>query len=542
MGKRQILTTSALPYANGDLHIGHLIEYVQTDIWVRHQKSMGNTCHYICASDTHGTPIMLNAKKRGMSPEDLVHHYRKLHMKDFKDFYIDFDFYGSTHSDTNRHLCESIFEQALSKKAIYTAPIEQLYSEKDAMFLPDRFVKGQCPYCDAEDQYGDSCEICSATYSPKDLRHPRSVISGDTPVTKTSDHYFFRLRQFQSTILAWLESNPIPEEAKKTFIEWFNDGLKDWDISRDAPYFGFKIPGSNDKYFYVWLDAPIGYISTTLDWCQDPALVNKIWTSKTWEIHHFIGKDIMYFHCLFWPALLSVADYSLPTKVSIHGFLTVDGKKMSKSRGTFIKARTYLDHLDPDFLRFYYASKLSPKIEDIDLNIEDFVFKVNSDVLGKIINIASRLGSIVTKHFDGILGELDQEGQALVHLIEKESPHIYTHLDRLEYSSAVKEIMGLATQINKYIDTHEPWSVVKTDTRQAQSICTAGLHGLALISIYLLPIMPGICKKILDFLSIQNYNPKKLILKATKITPYTHIASRIDADEVRSNLIDINTV
>jgi methionyl-tRNA synthetase len=535
---RKLLVTSALPYANGDIHIGHLVEYMQTDIWVRFQKSIGNRCHYICASDTHGTPIMINAQKRGVTPEELVETFRKKHQEDFKGFHIEFDYYGSTHSESNRELSEAFYLAAKDKGAIYEKEIDQLYSEKDNMFLPDRFVKGTCPECGAEDQYGDSCEKCGATYSPQDLVNPFSVVSGDTPVMKQSVHYFYKLSQFENDIKSWLGEGRVCEEARKKLQEWFSEGLRDWDISRDEPYFGFKIPGTEDKYFYVWLDAPVGYIASTLDWSQDKALTDEIWKSGDWEIHHFIGKDILYFHCLFWPAMLTAAEYALPTKINIHGFLTVNGEKMSKSRGTFIMASTYLEHLDPDFLRYYYASKLSPQIEDLDLNLEDFVFKINSDVLGKVVNIASRLASIVYKKCDAKLGNVDDEGQVLINKIKAEADSIQAGYETLEYSKTMKQIMNCAAEINKYIDEKAPWSLVKEDVDAARTVCTVGLTGLVTLCIYLAPVMPRITRDLAAFLGVDDLSFSQLdrSIEGISVDKYKHVAARLEQEQVESIL------
>jgi methionyl-tRNA synthetase len=533
--KRKLLVTSALPYANGSIHIGHLVEYVQTDVWVRFQKMIGNTCHYMCASDTHGTPIMINAKKQGVSPEVLVETFRAEHQEDFKKFHINFDYYGSTNSDSNRCLSEAFYEAAKAKGGIAIRDIEQLYSDVDAMFLPDRFVKGTCPTCKEKEQYGDSCEKCGATYGPQDLIDPRSVVSGDIPVIKESEHHFFKLSEFESVIKDWLDTGAVRDEVRKKLGEWFEQGLKDWDISRDEPYFGFKIPGTDNKYFYVWLDAPVGYISSTLDWCKDAALTDEIWKGDDWEVHHFIGKDILYFHCLFWPAMLAAADYAMPTKVNIHGFLTVNGEKMSKIRGTFIMAKTYLEHIDPEFLRYYYISKLSSHIEDIDLNLEDFVFKVNSDVLGKFINIGSRLGSIIYKKCDASLTRSDAEGMALLDELLAEAENVKGLYEALEYSKCMKLVMSLADKVNKYIDAQTPWAVVKDDVGAAASVCTTGLNAFRIIATYLSPVLPRITQDVATFLSLESLEWADLAahLNEHNIQKYEHIAKRLELDDVQ---------
>lgn len=537
--KRRILVTSALPYANGDIHIGHLVEYIQTDMWVRFQKEMGHDCHYICASDTHGTPIMMKAKEQGIDPEVLVESFRKAHIHDFERFNIEFDYYGSTHSDENRQLSEYIYQKAKDTGFIYTKTIDQLYSEKDQMFLPDRFVKGTCPSCDAEDQYGDSCEHCGATYSPMELKNPYSAISGDTPVVKQSEHYFFKLSALADEIKSWVASAEVQDEVRNKLEEWFNIGLKDWDISRDAPYFGFKIPGTEDKYFYVWLDAPVGYISSTKNWANDDVLFQSIWEKGEYEIYHFIGKDILYFHTLFWPAMLAVSGFTQPKCVNVHGFLTVNGKKMSKSRGTFVKAKTYLDHVNPEFLRYYYASKLSTHIDDLDLNLEDFVFKINSDVLGKFINIASRLGSIVTKKLDGRLGVLDDEGTQLLKALESEASDIQESYNSRQFQKAMKSIMACADRVNKYIDTHAPWSLVKEDEEKARTVCTAGLNTLLILIIYLKPVLPEICKKLEQFLDVASvtYADLSTRLENKTLQPYQHVAQRLELATVEKMIV-----
>lgn len=534
---RKLLVTSALPYANGSIHLGHLVEYIQTDIWVRFQKQMGNECRYMCASDTHGTPIMINAQKQGLKPEELIEKFRQEHQESFKAFHIEFDYYGSTHSDSNRVLSEAFFESAKQAGAIETRSIDQLYSEQDGMFLPDRFVKGTCPKCGAHDQYGDSCEVCGATYSPMDLIQPKSALSGDTPVVKSSVHYFFKLSVFQELIGRWIASGVVRPEVQKKLNEWFSEGLKDWDVSRDAPYFGFKIPGEDAKYFYVWLDAPVGYVSATQDWCQDEAKTAEIWKSGNWEIHHFIGKDILYFHTLFWPAMLSAAAYQLPTKVNIHGFLTVNGEKMSKSRGTFVLASRYLEFCDPEFLRYYYASKLSATAEDLDLNLEDFVLKNNSDVVGKLINIGSRLGSIVHKKLEGSLTQVDPEAASILESISALKPEIMECYETLQYAKGMRLVMECADKLNKYIDATAPWSVVKEDAPRAAQICTAGLNGLRMLAIYLSPVLPRITADIATYLTCDlAWNSLTVHLENHRIQPYVHIAQRLELDTVKQLL------
>lgn len=535
MSSKKYLVTSALPYANGSIHIGHLVEYIQTDIWVRFQKLIGNTCVYICADDTHGTPIMLNAQKQGKTPEEFISHFYEEHQSDFKLFHVKFDYFGSTNSVENKTLAEDIYNKAKAIGGIYEKTIEQLYDDKEGMFLPDRFVKGTCPKCGAEDQYGDSCEVCSATYSPMDLINPISVVSGDMPIKKESVHYFFKLSQFESQVKGWLGQSPVKDSVRNKLNEWFESGLRDWDISRDKPYFGFQIPGTTDKFFYVWLDAPIGYISSTQNWAKDTGVdYNDIWKGDDWEIHHFIGKDILYFHTLFWPAMLHVGGYNLPEKVNVHGFLTVNGEKMSKSRGTFILARDFADKINPEFLRYYYAAKLSDGLDDIDLNMDDFLVKINSDVLGKFINIGSRLGSILNKKLDGKLSTVSEEGRSLLSDIREKSEEIKMSYDCLDYNKAMRLVMSAADLANRYIDEKAPWSVLKTDTDLARSICTDGLNAFYYLSIYLQPVLPSIADHISTFLSAPNnsWSYLETHLENQSIMPYQHLAQRLQKEDI----------
>lgn len=535
---RKLLVTSALPYANGPIHLGHLVEYIQTDIWVRFQKLMGHTVAYMCADDTHGTPIMMNARKQGITPEALINRYYHQHVADFNGFSIDFDHFGSTHTDENRQLSEMIFKAAMDTGAIETREIDQLYSETSQIFLPDRFVKGECPTCGTPDQYGDSCEVCSATYSPMDLKNPVSAIEGDVPVVRSSLHYFFKLSQFQPVIEQWLSGDVLAGSVKNKLKEWLESGLKDWDISRDAPYFGFTIPGTDNKFFYVWVDAPVGYISTSQIWGNQHGVdYRDIWTGTDWEIHHFIGKDIVYFHTLFWPAMLDVAGLKKPTRVNVHGFLTVNGEKMSKSRGTFILARTYLDHsdqLNPEFLRYYYASKLSSAVEDIDLNLDDFVLKVNSDVVNKVVNIASRLGSIVNKKCGGRLTTCDPAGAELLDGVRRAATTISSLYEAVEFRKAMMDIMQLADKANAYIDGAQPWSVVKEDPDKAAQICTTGLNVLRYLMVYLKPVLPVLVGKLESFLTIEPLTWASLdtVLEAHPIGVYEHVAKRVEPGDV----------
>lgn len=534
---KTLLVTSALPYANGDIHLGHLVEHVQTDIFVRFQKLIGNNCIYLCADDTHGTAVMLSAEKGGVDPETFIDRVREQHISDFEEFHIDYDDYYTTHSPENERISQQIYLAAEADGGIETRDIEQYFCEKTNLFLADRYIKGICPNCGAEDQYGDACEQCYSTYSATELIDPVSVFSGKPPILKSSTHYFFKLDQYKSVIQTWLDKNPVSQSVKNKLKEWFDQGLKDWDISRDAPYFGFKIPNTTDKYFYVWMDAPIGYIATTEHWAQQNGKSHvDYWNSSDVEIHHFIGKDIMYFHTLFWPAMLTVAGYNTPAKVNIHGFLTVNGEKMSKSRGTFILARDYAKQLDPDILRYYYASKLSSSMDDIDFNVEDFVNKVNSDVLGKFINIASRIGSIVNKKLDGQLSSLDSDGQEMISQLTAYADQIKLAYDALETNKCMRLIMQCADIANKYIDEKAPWSLVKDDKEAARIVCTVALNSLRILIIYLTPVLPRITEKLRQFLIInfQGWGHLDHHILNSKIASYEHVLKRLDLKQVNS--------
>ncbi|MDH3899688.1 MAG: methionine--tRNA ligase, partial [Gammaproteobacteria bacterium] len=442
--KRTILVTSALPYANGPIHLGHLVEYIQTDIWVRFQKLRGHDCLYVCADDAHGTPVMLRAQQEGITPEQLIEAVGQEHRTDFSDFDIGFDNYHSTHSPENRELAELVYSRHRDAGHITTRTITQAYDAEKEMFLPDRFIKGECPRCGAADQYGDSCEACGATYAPTELRNPVSAISGSTPVERDSLHYFFKLADFEVMLRAWIKAGHVQEEVTNKLNEWFEAGLREWDISRDAPYFGFRIPDTEDKYFYVWLDAPIGYMASFRNLCDRTGLDFDAWWGKDsdTELYHFIGKDIIYFHTLFWPAMLAGAGLRTPTAVFAHGFLTVDGQKMSKSRGTFIKARTYLDYLNPEYLRYYFAAKLGSGIDDIDLNLADFQQRVNSDLVGKVVNIASRCTGFINKQFDGELSGTCSEPDLYAEFIAA-GDAIAADYDAREFGHAPRKIMAL---------------------------------------------------------------------------------------------------
>jgi methionyl-tRNA synthetase/methionyl-tRNA synthetase C-terminal region/beta chain len=503
--RRKILVTSALPYANGPIHLGHLVEYIQTDIWVRFQKLRGHDCLYVCADDAHGTPVMLRAREDGIAPEELIERMGAEHRADFAAFGIDFDNYYTTHSQENRAFCHLIYTRLTQGGHITTRTITQAYDPEAHMFLPDRYIKGECPRCGAADQYGDSCEVCGATYAPGELKNPTSVISGVRPVTKESVHYFFKLANFTDVLSQWIDSGRLQEEVAHKLKEWFAGGLKEWDISRDAPYFGFEIPGVPDKYFYVWLDAPIGYMASFKNLCDRKNLdFDAYWGRESRaELYHFIGKDIVYFHGLFWPALLEGADFRTPTALFAHGFLMVNGQKMSKSRGTFIKARTYLNHLDPEYLRYYLAAKLSSSIDDLDLTLEDFVQRVNADLVGKLVNIASRCAGFITTRFEGRLAETLAE-PALYDAFIKANETLAAHYEAREFARAVREVMALADQANHYIDEKKPWGLAKEAGREraVQEVCSVGLNLFRVLMIYLKPVLPRMTAKVEAFLNI----------------------------------------
>lgn len=543
---RKILVTSALPYANGPIHIGHLVEYIQTDVWVRFQKLMGHQCHYMCADDAHGTPIMLSAKKLGITPEEMIAKVHSDHQRDFSSFGISFDQYYSTHSPENKQLSRDVYLKAKDKGLIAQREIEQYFCETDGLFLPDRLIRGTCPKCKATDQYGDACEKCSATYEPTQLIEPRCSHCNGTPVIKPSSHYFFQLSKLQDDIHHWLQHGtkntmPVRTEVANKLQEWFDSGIKDWDISRDAPYFGFQIPDT-DKYFYVWMDAPLGYIATTQHWGEQqntPDLWKDIWTTDSYEIHHVIGKDILYFHTLFWPALLMAGDFQLPSRVHVHGFLTVNGEKMSKSRGTFITAACFAEQINPEYLRYYLMSKCNGGMDDIDLSLEDFVTKINAEVVNKVVNIGSRLGSIVTKKREGLLTQPDATGTALLQTITDKSADIAAHYEAMNYLKVTREVMALADQLNVYIDGAAPWSLVKTDEAAADAVCCTGLNGLRYLSVYLAPLMPTLTQGIADFLKVPTpvWTDLKTVMTHHEIAPYQHLAQRLDLKVVTESLV-----
>ncbi len=493
---RKIMVSSALPYANGYIHMGHLVEYIQSDIWARFQKLRGHLCTYVCAADAHGTPIMIKAREEGISPEALVTRVSKEQHEDLQAFDVCFDNFYTTHSEENERLVVRMFDALREAGHVYTKTIEQAYDEIEKMFLPDRFVRGTCPRCRSEDQYGDACEVCGATYTPDQLLDAVSVLSGTKPVWRQSEHYFFRLSAFEERLRAWIKSAALHQNITSKLEEWFAAGLQDWDISRDAPYFGFRIPDTEDKYFYVWLDAPMGYVASFLNLCnrRNDLDFDEYWMpGHDTEVYHFIGKDIVYFHTLFWPAVLEGAGFRTPDSVFAHGFLTINGKKMSKSRGTFIKGRTYLNNLNPSCLRYYYAAKLGPSMDDIDLNLKDFVARVNSDLIGKLVNIASRSAGFINKQFDGHLAD-SLDDPELYAKFAAESESIAEHYERREYSKAIRTVMALADEANRYIELKKPWAIAKDQDKadQVQKVCTQALNLFRTLMIYLTPVIPAV--------------------------------------------------
>ena len=537
--KRRILLTSALPYANGTMHLGHMLEYIQTDIWARFQRAQGHECYFAWADDAHGTPIMLSAQRQGISPEELIERMNKEHQRDFQEFGLSYDHFSSTHSDANREMVETIFNRLQQGGFIELRTISQLYDESEGMFLPDRFIKGTCPKCKSEDQYGDGCEVCGSTYTPTDLINPRSAVTDTTPVMRETEHHFVRLTAFEEELKAWLASGALQPEVVNKMQEWFNDGLRDWDISRDEPYFGFRIPGTDDKYFYVWVDAPIGYMGSFKEYCDAKGMDFDEWWNpeSSTEVYHFVGKDIIYHHTLFWPAMLMGSGFRTPTAVYAHGFLTVNGTKMSKSRGTFIMARTYLDHLNPDCLRYYYCAKLGAGTADIDLNLEDFVARVNSDLVGKVVNIASRCAGFINRQFDGHLAdELPDPG--LYQEFIDARPGIAADFEARNYQAAVRAIMALADRANQYIDEHKPWQLIKQEGEagNVQAICTQGINLFRVLITLLAPSIPFTAEKASDFLGlpVQLWSELDQPMTAVSINAFQPLITRIDPVKVEA--------
>ena len=548
---RKIVVTSALPYANGPIHMGHLVEYLQTDIWVRYQKMCGNECLYFCADDTHGTPVMISARAAGISPEELVGRMYKEHVADFALFGVEFDNFYSTHSPENKHFSELIFSRLNEAGSITTRDVEQTYCENCKMSLPDRFVRGTCPKCKAENQYGDSCEVCSSTYQPADLINPCCSTCGKPPALKTSKHYFFKLADYEQQLRDLIAAGHTQKAVANKLNEWFNAGLKDWDISRDGPYFGFKIPGEDNKYFYVWLDAPIGYMASAKNYCDRNNLdFDVLWPGAgdgshdpadgEYELYHFIGKDIMYFHALFWPAMLTGAGIKTANKLFVHGFLTVNGEKMSKSRGTFIKASTYAKHLNAEYLRYYYASKLSDGIDDIDLSVEDFINRTNSDIVGKFANLASRSGKMLTKKLDSQLGRLDGKGRELISKLTAARDRIIQDYENLKFSSVVRSIAALADEANRYVEQNQPWVTIKTDPEQTRTILTATVNAVRILTAYLKPILPMYAAKVERFLNVESlsFADVDTVLEDHKIGVFERLAERIDRKQVDAMIED----
>uniref|UniRef100_UPI004047BA14 methionine--tRNA ligase n=1 Tax=Shewanella baltica TaxID=62322 RepID=UPI004047BA14 len=540
--QRKILVTSALPYANGPIHLGHMLEYIQTDIWSRYQKLRGHECHYICADDAHGTPIMLKAQQLGIAPEDMIAQVNKEHQQDFADFNVAFDNYHSTHSEENRLMASDIYLKLRDNGYIKSKSISQLFDPEKSMFLPDRFVKGTCPKCKSPDQYGDNCDSCGATYSPTELINPKSAVSGATPVMKDTEHFFFDLPAFEGMLKEWTRSGALQVEMANKLDEWFEQGLQQWDITRDAPYFGFEIPDAPGKYFYVWLDAPIGYMGSFKNLCaKRPELsFDEFWgKDSTAEVYHFIGKDIVYFHSLFWPAMLHGSGYRQPNSVYAHGYVTVNGAKMSKSKGTFIKARTYLDHLDPEYLRYYYAAKLSSRIDDLDLNLEDFAQRVNSDLVGKLVNLASRTAGFITKRFDGKLAKIADTTLTEAFLAKQDV--IADFYESREYGKAMREIMALADIANGFVADAAPWQMVKHDDQQeaAHQVCSNALNLFRILVTYLKPVLPRLAQDVEAFFQLPlTWDALSQDLAGHEIAPFKAMMQRVELDKVNAMVAD----
>ncbi len=537
---RKILVTSALPYANGSIHLGHMLEYIQTDMWVRFQKHRGNSCIYVCADDAHGSAIMLRAEKEGITPEQLIDNVKAEHSADFNDFLVDFDNFHSTHSDENRELSSMIYTRLRDAGHIATRSITQYFDPEKKMFLADRFIKGTCPKCGTEDQYGDNCEKCGATYAPTDLKDPKSAISGATPVLKDSKHFFFDLPAFDAMLKSWTRSGTLQDAVANKIAEWLDAGLQQWDISRDAPYFGFEIPDEPGKYFYVWLDAPVGYMASFKNLCtRRPELDFDAYWAKdsSTELYHFIGKDIVNFHALFWPAMLEGAGLRKPTGINVHGYLTVNGQKMSKSRGTFIKARTYLDHLSPEYLRYYYAAKLGKGVDDLDLNLEDFVQKVNSDLIGKVVNIASRCAGFIHKGNAGVM-VAENAAPELTDAFLAAAPGIAEAYEARDFARAMREIMGLADRANAYIADKAPWSLAKQEGKQdeVQAVCALGVNLFRQLVIFLKPVLPLLAADAEKFLNVAplTWDDHKTLLGNHQLNPFQALMSRIDPLKVEA--------
>ncbi|MCL1123447.1 methionine--tRNA ligase [Shewanella surugensis] len=542
--QRKILVTSALPYANGPIHLGHMLEYIQTDIWSRYQKLRGHECYYICADDAHGTPIMLKAQQMGLAPEAMIAQVQAEHQQDFADFNIQFDNFHSTHSEENKALASQIYLKLRDGGYIKTKTISQLFDPEKSMFLPDRFVKGTCPRCHSDDQYGDNCDNCGATYTTTDLINPKSAVSGATPIMKDSEHFFFDLPAFEGMLKEWINSGSLQIEMANKLAEWFEQGLKQWDISRDSPYFGFEIPDAPGKFFYVWLDAPIGYMGSFKNLCDKRGDINfdDFWAKdSTAELYHFIGKDIVYFHSLFWPAMLEGADLRKPTSVYAHGYVTVNGAKMSKSKGTFIKARTYLDNLHPEYLRYYYAAKLSSRIDDLDLNLEDFAQRVNSDLVGKLVNLASRTAGFISKRFDGKLAKVTDNSLTETFLAKQNV--IADFYETREYGKGMREIMALADLANAFVAEAAPWQLIKQEESQerAHQVCSHALNLFRILCTYLKPVLPQLANDVEGFLQLKlTWDNLNQDLSGHEIKPFKALMQRVDMKNIQA-IIDAST-
>lgn len=531
---KKILVTYALPYANGDIHLGHMVGFIQTDIWVRFQKMCGHDCLYICGSDAHGTPIMINAEQQGITPEQLIEKVSQQQLIDIQAFNIEFDNFYTTHSPENKELSETVYLRLKERGDIISKTISQAYDPSKNMFLPDRYVKGECPRCHAKDQYGDVCEVCSATYAPTDLLNPYSVVSGATPVIKESEHLFFDLPRYTEALQKWTSNGHLQSQVRNKLEEWFTQGLRAWDITRDPPYFGFPIPGAPNKFLYVWLDAPIGYMASLKNLCKRrPDLdFDTYWgPNSTAELYHFIGKDIMYFHALFWPAVLMGANFRTPSSIHVHGFLTVDGQKMSKSRGTFVKARTFLDQLDGEYLRYYFASKLSAQVEDVDLNFTDFTQRINADLVGKVVNIASRCARFINQYFNNQLAAAVAEPLLLQRFIDASIPIHHAYESR-DYNKAMREIMELADLANQYIDEKKPWVLIKDEkaANTVHEVCSMGINLFRIIMLYLKPVLPGLAHKVEDFLQVapMQWQDREYPLCNHTVKTFTPLLNRVD--------------
>ncbi len=532
---KKLLVTSALPYANGSIHLGHVLEAVQTDIWVRFQKLIGNSCHFFCADDTHGTPIMIAAKKMGKTPEEMIGDVQKEHYRDLTSFLVEYDNYYTTNSIENKEFSESIYLTLKKKGHIVSRNIEQSYCEHDKMFLPDRFIKGTCPKCGAKDQYGDSCEVCGTSYSPKDLKDSSCAICGNPPVLKESKHLFFKLQDFQSQLKTWMEEGDrLNEGAQKKLQEWFHSGLQEWDISRDGPYFGFAIPEEENKYFYVWLDAPIGYMAASKNYFKDENVFNEYWKDGKGEIIHFIGKDILYFHGLFWPAMLMGADYKTPTQLNVHGFLTVNGEKMSKSRGTFINASTFSKYLDTEHFRFYMACRLGSGMEDVDISFDDFVSRVNADLIGNLVNLVSRVSTSILDKMDRKLGFLSKEGELLVSELLSRESEIRDAYQNRNYSKVMREITSLGDKVNKYVNDYAPWNLVKTDLEKARDVVTTSLNCAKILFTYLAPVTPKIHETVKQLFQLEKMDFLNLNIRLENQTlaPYQMLSKRVEEKNI----------